>query len=70
MTSRLPATLSLGPVSLTVTNLDRSVAWYQAALGLRVHRHEADHAALKQELTRGFIAFAQDHRRFFELVNT
>jgi len=31
---------------------------------------EADHAALKQELTRGFIAFAQDHRRFFELVNT
>jgi catechol 2,3-dioxygenase len=44
--STLPATLRLGPVSLTVTDLDRSVAWYQAALGLRVHRHEADHAAL------------------------
>jgi catechol 2,3-dioxygenase len=44
--STLPATLRLGPVSLTVTDLDRSVAWYQAALGLRVHRHEAGRAAL------------------------
>ncbi|WP_313918797.1 hypothetical protein [Tahibacter sp.] len=31
---------------------------------------EADHGALKQKLTQGFIAFANDHRRFFELVNT
>ncbi|WP_257386867.1 hypothetical protein [Tahibacter caeni] len=31
---------------------------------------ETEHAALKRELTRGFIAFAQDHRRFFDLVNT
>lgn len=30
---------------------------------------EAGHAALKQRLTQGFIAFAHDHRRFFELVN-
>ena len=44
--STLPATLRLGPVHLTVTDLDRSVAWYQAALGLRVHRHEVDAAAL------------------------
>jgi catechol 2,3-dioxygenase len=44
--STLPATLRLGPVSLTVTDLDRSVAWYQSALGLRVHRHDADVAAL------------------------
>jgi catechol 2,3-dioxygenase len=42
----LPATLRLGPVHLTVTNLDRSVAWYQRALGLRVHRHDVDEAAL------------------------
>ena len=44
--SELPATLRLGAVHLTVTDLDRSVAWYQAALGLRVHRHDVDSAAL------------------------
>jgi catechol 2,3-dioxygenase len=44
--SALPATLRLGAVHLTVTDLDRSVAWYQAALGLRVHRHDVDSAAL------------------------
>src|SRR5205085_2263179 len=37
----LPQTLRLGAVDLTVADLDRAVAWYQAALGLRVHRHEA-----------------------------
>lgn len=30
---------------------------------------EADHGALKQQLIQGFIAFANDHRRFFEAVN-
>jgi catechol 2,3-dioxygenase len=44
--SELPATLRLGVVHLTVTDLDRSVAWYQSALGLRVHRHDVDTAAL------------------------
>jgi catechol 2,3-dioxygenase len=44
--SELPATLALGAVHLTVTDLDRSVAWYQTALGLRVHRHDVDSAAL------------------------
>jgi catechol 2,3-dioxygenase len=42
----LPATLRLGAVHLTVTDLDRSVAWYQRALGLRVHRHDVAEAAL------------------------
>jgi catechol 2,3-dioxygenase len=42
----LPATLRLGPVHLTVSDLDRSVAWYQRALGLRVHRHDAAQAEL------------------------
>jgi catechol 2,3-dioxygenase len=34
----LPAALRLGPVELTVTDLDRSVAWYEQALGLRSAR--------------------------------
>jgi catechol 2,3-dioxygenase len=38
-TAVLPPTLRLGAVDLTVADLDRSVAWYQRALGLRVHRH-------------------------------
>ncbi len=42
----LPATLTLGAVSLTVSDLDRSVAWYQTALGLRVHTHDATTATL------------------------
>src|SRR5437588_6522916 len=42
----LPAALRLGPVHLTVTNLDRSVGWYQEALGLRVHAHDATTAKL------------------------
>jgi catechol 2,3-dioxygenase len=42
----LPATLRLGAVHLIVTDLDRSVAWYQRALGLRVHRHDVGEAAL------------------------
>jgi catechol 2,3-dioxygenase len=32
----LPDALALGPVHLVVTGLDRSVAWYTTALGLRV----------------------------------
>lgn len=43
---RLPASLRLGAVHLTVTDLDRSAAWYQEALGLRVHAHEAARAEL------------------------
>ena len=42
----LPATLRLGAVELTVADVDRSVAWYQQALGLRVHRHDATSAEL------------------------
>ncbi len=42
----LPAGLRLGPVHLTVADVDRSVAWYQRSLGLRVHSNEPDGAAL------------------------
>ena len=37
---RLPATLRLGAVHLTVTDLDRSVAFYESSIGLRVHHQE------------------------------
>ena len=42
----LPATLRLGPVQLTVTDLDRATAFYQDTLGLRVHRREDAVAAV------------------------
>jgi catechol 2,3-dioxygenase len=45
-TPTLPSTLRLGAVHLTVSDLDRSVAWYQSALGLRIHAHELTSAAL------------------------
>jgi catechol 2,3-dioxygenase len=45
-TALLPATLRLGAVHLTVSDLDRSVAFYQDALGLRHQRREDPVAAL------------------------
>jgi catechol 2,3-dioxygenase len=45
-TSALPGTLRLGAVHLTVASVDRSVAWYQDSLGLRVHALEDGRAEL------------------------
>ena len=42
----LPASLRVGAVELTVTDLDRSVAFYETAIGLRLHRREDGRAAL------------------------
>jgi catechol 2,3-dioxygenase len=42
----LPATLRLGAVHMTVTDLDRSVAFYEDAIGLRLHRREDSGAAM------------------------
>lgn len=42
----LPASLRLGPVHLTVTDLERSVAFYQDAIGLQVQRREDGAAEL------------------------
>ena len=42
----LPPTLRLGAVHLTVADVDRSVAWYERALGLRVHSREPRTAEL------------------------
>jgi hypothetical protein len=38
--ARLPSTLRLGAVHLTVSDLDRPVAFYEDAIGLRLHRQE------------------------------
>ena len=43
---RLPNTMRLGAAHLTVADLDRSVAWYQRSLGLRVHALDIAHAEL------------------------
>jgi len=43
---QFPATLRLGGVHLTVTDLDRSVAFYEDAIGLRLHRREDSVAAM------------------------
>ena len=42
----LPATLRLGAVHITVTNLDRSVGFYQDAIGLKLHSRDGDVAAM------------------------
>jgi catechol 2,3-dioxygenase len=43
---KLPATLRLGPVHLTVSTLDGSIAFYQRALGLRVHDRDGQVATM------------------------
>jgi catechol 2,3-dioxygenase len=45
-TPALPAALRLGAVHLAVTDLDRSIAFYQDAIGLRGHSREDEVAAL------------------------
>ncbi len=44
--ARLPAALRLGAVHITVTDLDRSVAFYQDAIGLQQHSRDGDAAAM------------------------
>jgi catechol 2,3-dioxygenase len=45
-TATLPATLRLGPVHLTVTDLDRSVEFYERSIGLRTNGRGDGEAAL------------------------
>ena len=42
----LPPTLRLGAVHLTVSGVDRSIAFYEEVIGLRLHRHEGAVAAM------------------------
>jgi catechol 2,3-dioxygenase len=44
--ARLPATLRLGAIHLTVSDLDRSIAFYEVSIGLRLHRRENSVAAM------------------------
>jgi catechol 2,3-dioxygenase len=44
--AQLPETLRLGPVHLTVSDLDRSIGFYERSLGLRLHRRDGDIAGL------------------------
>ena len=43
---RLPDTLRLGAVHLTVSQLDASIAFYERALGLRLHERDGDVARM------------------------
>src|SRR4028118_1577673 len=43
---RLPDTLRLGAVHLAVSDLDRSVDFYEHSIGLRLHRREHRVAAM------------------------
>ncbi|HEX3693269.1 MAG TPA: VOC family protein [Solirubrobacteraceae bacterium] len=42
----LPAATRMGSVHLTVADLERSLAYYEHSIGLRVHRRDGDTAAL------------------------
>ena len=42
----LPATLTLGPVHIVVTDLDRSISFYESAIGLQLSSREGDVARL------------------------
>lgn len=46
MAASLPDDTRLGPVELTVSDLDRAIAFYTGALGLQLHRREEELAAL------------------------
>jgi catechol 2,3-dioxygenase len=56
---QLPATLRLGQVDLTVTDLDRSVAWYRRSLGLTVH-HQGDGVAQLGDGMETVVAVHED----------
>jgi catechol 2,3-dioxygenase len=55
----LPDDLRLGPVHLIVSDLDRSLAWYERSLGLVVHSRDGDRAELGDGSTT-VLALAAD----------
>jgi catechol 2,3-dioxygenase len=59
----LPATLELGPVHVVVRDLDRSIAWYDAALGLTVQDRTATTAELGDGYSPSVILHEDPHAR-------
>src|SRR5215218_6660967 len=57
---KLPPTLALGPAHLTVTDLDRAVAFYGDVVGLRVERRDAGTAALGSADGRELLVLVED----------
>ena len=60
---RLPAALRLGAVHLTVADLDRAVAWYESALGLRVHGRATGEAELGDGVETVVVLHEDPHAR-------
>jgi catechol 2,3-dioxygenase len=59
----LPAALRLGPVHITVSDLDRSVDWYQQALGLQLHSRDEDRAELGDGDLVSLVLVEDEHAR-------
>src|SRR3954451_19703516 len=55
----LPSTLGLGAVALTVSNLGRSIDWYETHLGLHVHERAGGTASLGDG-TRTVLVLVED----------
>jgi catechol 2,3-dioxygenase len=59
----LPDTLRVGAAHLTVADLDRSLAWYERSLGLRVHRTDGAQAELGDGLETVLVLHEDRHAR-------
>jgi catechol 2,3-dioxygenase len=58
---RLPAGTRLGPVHLRIADLDRSLAFYQRTLGLRVLRRDGPHAVLGGQDSDATLVMLHEH---------
>ena len=58
---RLPAGTGLGPVHLQIADLDRSLAFYQRTLGLRVLRRDGPHALLGAQDGDATLVMLHEH---------
>lgn len=56
----LPAALRLGPVHLIVTDLERSIDWYERALGLKLAERGPDNTAALGDGTETVLVLHQD----------
>jgi catechol 2,3-dioxygenase len=66
--AEIPAATTLGPVHLTVSDLDRSLAWYEHALGLRTlarapGRDDGEAGDRDVEIGSGLARADRSHRR-------